>query len=58
MIEFVFPASPETIRSGPLESVPSPSRLRRDLAACASINSDVFLAFSLLGKAFKPLPFG
>ena len=38
MIEFVFSASPETIRSGPLEFVPSPSRLWRDLAACASIN--------------------
>ena len=57
MIEFVFSASLETIRSGPLESVPSPSRLRRDLAACASINPDVFV-FSFLGKAFKPLPFG
>ena len=57
MIEFVFSASLETIRSGPLEFVPLPSRPRRDLAACASINPDVF-AFSLLGKVFKPLPAG
>ena len=28
--------------SGPLELVPSPSRLRRDLAACASIDPDIF----------------
>ena len=57
MIEFVFSASPETIRSGPLEFVPSPSRLRQDLAACASIDPDIF-AFSLLGKVFKPLATG
>ena len=51
MIEFVFSASLETIRSGPPEFDPSPVANRRDLAVCASMNPDVF-AFPLLGKVF------
>jgi hypothetical protein len=35
MIEFMFAASPETIRSGPPELILRPVGNRRDLAACA-----------------------
>ena len=43
-IEFVFSASPETIRREPLEFDPLRSvGYRRDLAACASKNPDVFV---------------
>ena len=50
MIEFVFAASPETIRNEPPEYCPlRPVGKRRDLAACAFMYPDVF-AFPLLGK--------
>jgi hypothetical protein len=52
MIEFVFAASPETIRNEPAESVPlRPVGNRRDLAACAFMYPDVF-AFSIIRKRF------
>ena len=50
MIEFVFSASPETIRSEPRECAPRPVGYRRDLAACALMNPD-FLLFPY-GKRF------
>jgi hypothetical protein len=51
-IEFVFSASPETIRREPLEFDPLRSvGYRRDLAACASKNPDVFV-LSLVEKVF------
>ena len=44
MIEFVFSASPETIRNEPPEAVPlRPVGNRRDLAACAFMYPDVLL---------------
>jgi hypothetical protein len=53
MIEFVFSASPETIRgeaSGDL--LLCPVGQLQDLAACAFMNPDVF-AFPSKGKAFR-----
>ena len=57
MIEFVFSASPETIRRGPWNLFLRPVGNRRDLAVCASMNPDVF-ALSLFGKAFTLPAFG
>jgi hypothetical protein len=50
MIEFVFSASPETIRNEPPGVLPlRPVGKRRDLADCAFLYPDVF-AFPLSGK--------
>ena len=57
-IEFVFSASPETIRREPPEfDLLRSVGYRRDLAACAFMNPDVF-AFSLLGKVLTLLRSG
>ena len=51
MIEFVFSASPETIRRGLRDVIPRPVGNRRDLAACAFMNPDI-CAFPFEGKVF------
>jgi hypothetical protein len=52
MIEFVFSATPETIRSEPPEFCSFTQSATADLAVCASMNPDIF-AFSLKGKALS-----